>query len=496
MVNLYSKFAESVAKHPGSPCVTYEDQDFTFQQVQDASLRLAAKLREIAPGESESELNIGLFAPNLPGFLVGFYGTLAANKVTVPINFLLNQSEIMTIGMHAGLRIIVASGPLYDRFVEQAKGLPVTILRAEDYLAPGEAPEVPAPTRQGEDTAVLMYTSGTTGTPKGVVLSHTNIYENAYDTSKVYEFHKDHTFVCVLPLFHSFGMTGMMMISNLVGARLVLIPQFIPQKIAEAFNKYTNCLFFGVAPMFQVLATLARTKGLKYGNLELCVSGAAALPNDIKEGFEEATGVIIYQGYGLSEASPVVSLNLPGQHKQGTIGLPIQNVDLQIWDDNDHPLPTGEIGEIMVRGKNVMKGYYKNPQETAKAISAEGWLHTGDLGRRDEEGYTTIVGRKKELIICAGENIYPLEIEDVLMSHPAVREAAVIGIPHPKKGEDPKAYVSLVEGATVEISELRDLCRQKLATFKVPAEFEIREELPKGPTGKILKRILEAELKG
>jgi len=342
---------------------------------------------------------------------------------------------------------------------------------------------------------VLMYTSGTTGTPKGVELTHTNIVENYRDTVTVYDFHEKHSFICVLPLFHSFGMTTMMVLSNMIGARLVLVPQFLPQKLAEYFNTYTNCLYFGVAPMYQVLAFLAKSKGLKYSNLELCVSGAAALPMDVKDNFEAATGVTIYQGYGLSEASPAVSLNLPGRHKPGTIGRTIDNVELQIWDDAGNRLPNGEIGEIMVRGKNVMKGYYKNPAVTAQTITPEGWLYTGDLGLLDDDGYTTIVGRKKELIICAGENIYPLEIEDVLMTHPAVAEAAVIGIPHPKKGEEPKAFVTLQPEASVEISELRNLCKEKLAAFKVPAEFEIRAEFPKNATGKILKRVLEEEIK-
>jgi len=495
MVNIYTEFEASVNRNRGRVCVSFEGHDFTFEQIQAGAQRLAARLREIAPGDSESELNIGLFSPNFPGFLVGYYGTLAANKVTVPINFLLNPNEIMTIGMHAGLRILIAAGPLYERALEMAKGLPITILRAEDFLSDDTVPEVPAPTRGDADTAVLMYTSGTTGVPKGVELTHTNIVENYRDTITVYDFHESHSFICVLPLFHSFGMTTMMVLSNMIGARLVLVPQFLPQKLAEYFNTYTKCLYFGVAPMYQVLAFLAKSKGLKYANLELCVSGAAALPMDVKNNFEAATGVTIYQGYGLSEASPAVSLNLPGQHKPGTIGRTIDNVELQIWDEGGKRLPNGEIGELMVRGKNVMKGYYKNPEVTAQTITPEGWLHTGDLGFLDDDGYTTIVGRKKELIICAGENIYPLEIEDVLMTHPAVAEAAVIGIPHPKKGEEPKAYLTLHPEATVEISELRNLCKEKLAAFKVPAEFEIRAELPKNATGKILKRILEEEIK-
>ncbi|MCA9416690.1 MAG: AMP-binding protein, partial [Candidatus Omnitrophica bacterium] len=380
------------------------------------------------------------------------------------------------------------------KVTEMAKALPIKVLRAEDFLNEDPVPDdLPELTRGDDDVAVLMYTSGTTGTPKGVMLTHTNLIENYKSVIDVYPFTKEHTFVCVLPLFHSFGMLAMMLLPIQLGSRTILVPQFQPQKLAEIFNTYTRCIFFGVAPMFQVLGLLAKSKGLKYEKLELCVSGAAALPNDVKNIFEDATGIDLFQGYGLSEASPVVSLNLPNQHKPGTIGKTIRGVEVQIWDDEGNRQPNGEIGEIMVKGQNVMKGYYKNPDVTAQTIT-DGWLHTGDLGRLDDDGYTTIVGRKKELIISAGENIYPLEIEDVLTSHPAVKEAAVIGVPHPTRGEDAKAYVALHEGAEVEIAELKQLCKDKLAAFKVPAEFEIREELPKSPTGKILKRVLQSEL--
>lgn len=495
MVNLFTEFENVTLQYPKSTCLIFEDQTFTFQQVLDASKRLAKRLLDIAPGnDSEADNHIALFAPNLPGFVVGFYGILAANKTTVPINFLLNPNEIMAIGMHAGLRIIIAAGPLYDKAAELAQSLPITVLRAEEFLALGEVPEVPPVTRSDDDTAVLMYTSGTTGTPKGVELTHTNLFENYLSVYHAWDFTPNNTFVAVLPLFHSFGLLAKLILPNLLGCKIVLVPQFQPQKIAEYFNKYPDCVFFAVAPMFSVLATLAQTKGIKYPNLRLGVTGAAALPMDTKNRFEAATGLELLQGYGLTEASPVVSFNVPGAHIPGTIGRPIKNVEAQIWDDEDHRLPNGQIGELMIRGKNVMKGYYKHPEATAKTISPEGWLHTGDLAKIDDNGFITIAGRKKELIICAGENIYPLEIEDVLTSHPAVMEAAVIGIPHPTKAEEPKAFLTLNPGATVEISELRQLCREKLATFKVPGEFEIREALPKGPTGKILKRVLEAEV--
>jgi long-chain acyl-CoA synthetase len=495
MVNLFTEFEKSAAAHSQLPCLSIEDQDFTFEQVLAASKRLAAKLLELAPGNSsEPDNHIALFAPNLPGFVVGFYGTLAANKTTVPINFLLNPNEILTIGMHAGIRIVIASGPLFEKAVEMAKTVPIILLRAEDFLAPGPAPDLPPVTRGDDDTAVLMYTSGTTGAPKGVELTHTNLFENYRDVYDAWDFHVGNSFVCILPLFHSFGLLAMMILSNFLGARLVLVPQFLPQKVAEILNKFPDCILFAVAPMFNVLAILARTKGVKFPNLRLCLTGAAALPMDIKDRWESITGVDLYQAYGLTEASPGVSMNLPNAHIPGTIGLPFKNVKVQIWDDNDNLLPVGEIGELMVHGKNVMKGYYKNPEATAKTISKDGWLHTGDLAKMDANGFITIVGRKKELIISAGENIYPLEIEEVLISHPAVSEAAVIGIPHPSKGEEPKAYLTLVPEASVEISALRQLCREKLAAFKVPGEFEIREQLPKGPTGKILKRVLEAEI--
>lgn len=494
-MNLFTEFEKSAKAHADLVCITYEDQDYSFARILSSSKRLAARLLEIAPGNSsEAENHIALLAPNLPGFVIGFYGTLAASKTTVPLNFLLNPNEIMTIGAHAGIRTIIAAGPFYEKATEMAQALPITVIRAEDYLEDAPAPDLPAVTRGDDDTAVLMYTSGTTGTPKGVELTHANIYDNYNSVKDAWPFHTGNSFICVLPLFHSFGMLAKLILPNFLGARVVLVPQFAPQKLAEYFNTYPECIFFAVAPMFNVLALLARTKGLKYPNLRLCVTGAAALPMNIKNHWESVTGIDLYQGYGLTEASPAVSFNLPEAHVPGTIGRSIKNVEVQIWDDDNHLLPNGEIGELMVRGKNVMKDYYKNPEETARTIAPDGWLHTGDLARMDDQGYITIAGRKKELIISAGENIYPLEIEDVLLSHPAVNEAAVIGVPHPSKGEEPKAYVAPVPGMSVDVAELRALCREKLASFKVPGDFEIRESLPKGPTGKLLKRVLEAEI--
>lgn len=470
--------------------------------------QLAGAIRRAAAGLTAHGLRQGevcaIYSPNLPEYAIAFHAVATLGAISTTINPLYTVDELRKQLEDAQAKYLITVPPLLDkaRAAAQAAGIREIFVFGEAegatpfaaLLQQGDTP--PAVTIEpGKDLVVLPYSSGTTGLSKGVMLTHTNLIENYNGVIDVYPFTKQHTFVCVLPLFHSFGMTGMMLLAMALGSRVVLVPQFLPQKLAEIFNTYPRCVFFGVAPMFQVLALQAKSKGIKYENLELCVSGAAALPNDVKNLFEAATGIDLYQGYGLSEASPVVSLNLPGQHKPGTIGKTIRGVDLEIWSDESEKLPNGEIGEIMVRGKNVMKGYYKNPDVTAQTISGD-WLHTGDLGRLDDDGYTTIVGRKKELIISAGENIYPLEIEDVLTSHPAVREAAVIGIPHPSRGEDAKAYVSLHEGASVEISELRNLCRERLAAYKVPAEFEIREDLPKSPTGKILKRVLVSEIAG
>ena len=490
MSNLFTEFEKSTNEHPSQVCMTHEEIDFSFESILSASKRLAAKLLEMAPGDSEADRNIGLLSPNLPGFLVGFYGTLAADKVSVPINFMLNPKEMVTIGRHAGIRILIAAGPFYEQSIEMAKEHSLVLLRAEDFFVEAPIPDLPPVTRHEDDTAVIMYTSGTTGNPKGVELTHTNLYANYTDTRSSFALRPDHTFVCVLPLFHSFGLTTMMLLANVMGAHLVLVTQFQPHRLAEIFNKYKNCIFFGVAPHFRFLAQFAKGKGIQYSKLEMCMAGAAALPMDVKEDFEAATGVTLFQGYGLSEASPVVSLNNHDNHKPGTVGPPISNVEVAVWDDDGNLLPVGEIGELMVRGKNVMKGYYKNPETTSAAISEDGWLHSGDLAKIDDDGFITIAGRKKELIICAGENIYPLEIEDVLMTHPSISEAAVVGIPHKKKGEEAKAYVTLAPEASVTVAELRDLCKDRIAAFKVPAEFEIIQEMPKGPTGKILKRVL------
>jgi long-chain acyl-CoA synthetase len=335
--------------------------------------------------------------------------------------------------------------------------------------------------------ALYLYTSGTTGRPKGVILTHRNLLHNVDSCAKAGEFDARDAFLCLLPFFHTYAITGTILLPLLNGCSMVLVDRFHPHKVLKLIEEHRISVFLAIPSMYRVLAM--SEGGFNVSSVRFPISGGEPLPIAVAEAFERRFGVHICEGYGQTEAAPVVTLNLPGKRKLGTVGLPLPGIEIEIWDDAKNPLPLETIGEIMVRGENVMEGYYHQPDETAKTITKD-WLHTGDLGKLDAEGFVTITGRKKDLIISAGENIYPREIEEVLATHPKVKEVAVIGVKDESRGEVPKAFLLLHEGMAVEDKELRAFCREKLAGYKVPKHFEVLADLPRTPTGKVLKRLL------
>ena len=346
--------------------------------------------------------------------------------------------------------------------------------------------------RAAGDTAVILYTSGTTGKPKGAELTHSNLAINA-DVSKAL-FSLDHEDVVLgaLPLFHAFGQTCALNAAVSAGAALALIPRFGPDKALATIEHDGVTVFEGVPTMFSALLHYPDRDEFDVSTLRVCVSGGAALPVEVLRGFEETFGCIILEGYGLSETSPVACFNHPDrERKPGSIGTPIEGVEMRLVDDQREEAAAGEAGEIAIRGHNVMKGYWNRPEATAEAIDSDGWFYSGDIARVDEEGCYFIVDRKKELIIRGGYNVYPREIEEVLYEHPAVREAAVIGVPHAELGEEVGAAVALKPDADVTESDVRDYVKANVAAYKYPRHVWFVEELPKGPTGKILKRAIE-----
>jgi long-chain acyl-CoA synthetase len=344
--------------------------------------------------------------------------------------------------------------------------------------------------RDAADTAVVLYTSGTTGTPKGAELTHGGLRRNAAAAAEMMRLGDDGEVIFGgLPLFHSFGQTSCMNASVTGGACLTLLQRFDAGTALTILERDRVTVFEGVPTMYSALLHHPSRASFDLSALRVCTSGGAALPVEVLRQFEAVFGCAVLEGYGLTETSPVASFNqLDRPRKAGSIGTPIAGVEMKVVDDRGSELPRGEVGEIVIRGYNVMKGYWKRPDATAEAIDADGWFKTGDLARIDEDGYFFIVDRKKDMLIRGGYNVYPREVEDVIYEHPAIREAAVIGVPHEELGEEVAAVVSLKPGAAITPEEVRDYVKERVAAYKYPRHVWLVDDLPKGPTGKILKR--------
>jgi long-chain acyl-CoA synthetase len=428
-------------------------------------------------------------------FPVVFYGALMAGAAVVPMNPLLKAREVEYYLRDSGARLVVALDANADAATEAAAAVGVDAVTvgpvdAGATLAGSGSRDLEP--REDHDAAVILYTSGTTGPPKGAELTHANLSTNARTTQEtLLEGTPDDVIMGCLPLFHVFGLTCALNAGVLAGACLTLLPRFDGAKALSIIERDRVTVFEGVPTMFAAMLHQADRDRYDVSSLRLCISGGSAMPVEVMRGFEEAFGCIVLEGYGLSETSPVASFNHPhAERKPGTIGTAIRGVEMRLVDDAGGDVPTGEVGEIAIRGENVMKGYWGKPEETAKAIP-DGWFRTGDLARQDEDGYFAIVDRKKEMIIRGGYNVYPREIEEALYEHPAVAEAACVGVPHPELGEEVAAAVALKPGQQADPDELRAWVKERVAAYKYPRHVWLVESLPKGPTGKILRRAVE-----
>jgi long-chain acyl-CoA synthetase len=437
---------------------------------------------------------IGLMLPNVPAFVVLYYGVLRAGATVVPMNPLLKgPGRCGTTSATRGRRW---SSPGTRPRARPPPGPPrlgaETVTVTADTLdeVASWPPHTEFATREDEDTAVILYTSGTTGTPKGAQLTHANLRANAaISASSLFGVTQNDVIMGCLPLFHAFGQTCALNVAVLAGAGLTLISRFDPVAALNVIERDGVSVFMGVPTMY--VAMLHAGPGVAdTSTLRLCVSGGAALPVEVLTGFGAEFGARILEGYGLSETSPVASFNRVDNAKPGSIGFPIDGVEMRVVDADGGEVPCGESGEILIRGHNVMRGYWNKPEETA-GVFTDGWFHSGDVGRRDEDGFFYIVDRKKDMIIRGGFNVYPREIEEVLYEHPAVLEAAVIGVPHPTHGEEVAAAVVLKPGTAAGTDELRDYVKARVAPYKYPRHVWLLEALPKGPTGKILKREIK-----
>ncbi|HEY0403998.1 MAG TPA: long-chain fatty acid--CoA ligase [Blastococcus sp.] len=492
MSNLAQNLIDTAAKEGPRPALRMEEARLTYDEFRDAALRVAASLqsRGVEPGD-----RVGMVLPNVLSFPIVFYGALMAGAAVVPMNPLLKAREVEYYLRDSGARIVIAAEQSAEPVAEAAGTVGIEAMTVgpvmPDALMADEVLTAPVD-RADDDTAVILYTSGTTGQPKGAELTHAGLSSNARTTQEtLLEGTPDDVIMGCLPLFHVFGLTCSLNAGVLAGSSLTLIPRFDGGKALSVVERDGVTVFQGVPTMFSAMLHSPDAGSTDVSSLRLCVSGGSAMPVEVMRSFEETFGCIVLEGYGLSETSPVASFNHPhAERKPGSIGTPIRGVEMRLVDDDGTDVAAGEVGEIAIRGENVMKGYWQRPEDTAKAIP-DGWFRTGDLARQDEDGYFFIVDRKKEMIIRGGYNVYPREIEEALYEHPAVAEVACIGIRHPDLGEEVAAAVALKPGASADPDELKAFVKARVAAYKYPRHVWLVDSLPKGPTGKILRRSVE-----
>ncbi|MGC1207087.1 MAG: long-chain fatty acid--CoA ligase [Ornithinimicrobium sp.] len=495
MTNLAKHLSNTAEHHPDQAAIILDDHRVSYREVDGAAQRLAAWL--LAQGVEAGD-RIAVMLPNLPSFPVIYYGALRVGAVVVPMNPLFKRREIEHYLNDSGAKLIFAMPGDEVQVAADVAGAQLVPVGPEglgDLLADVE-PHTAIAEREDSDTAVILYTSGTTGHPKGAELTHHNLDTNQRSTAETL-IHLDTNDVVMgcLPLFHVFGMTCGMNAAFANGSTLTLIPRFDPAKALEVIERDKVTVFEGVPTMYgAMLAAAGRAESQPdLSSLRTAISGGSSMPVEVLRKFEEAFSCVILEGYGLSETSPVASFNHPdAERKAGSIGTPIRGVEMKLLDPSGEDAAEGEIGEIAIRGENIMAGYWGNEEATAAAI-VDGWFHSGDLARKDEDGYYVIVDRKKDMIIRGGLNIYPREIEEVLYEHEAVAEAAVVGVPHEELGEEVAAYVVLADGAEATEDEIREHVRSQVAAYKYPRHIHFIDALPKGATGKILKRELTSD---
>jgi long-chain acyl-CoA synthetase len=492
MTNLAMTLVNTTGSHPNRIAVRLDERALRYRDLNDLSARVAVWLRRrgITAGD-----RVGLMAPNTLEFIELYYGILRAGAIVVPMNPQFKSREVEFYLADSAAALALAWHDVADQAAKGAAraGTDLVVIEPSDLGGRlGKSDPDPAiADRAPSDTAVILYTSGTTGQPKGAELTHANLLSNVEVTrTTLLDLRPWDVVLGALPLFHSFGQTVGMGCTTASGACLTLLPRFDPVRALEIIKRDQVTVFMGVPTMYAAILHSASGGAGDVTSLRLCVSGGASMPAEVMRAFEERFGCVILEGYGLSETSPVASFNHPDrERKPGTIGQAIAGTEMRVQNDEGDPLPPGEIGEIAIRGHNVMKGYWRRPEDTAQVL-AGGWLRTGDLGHADPEGYFSIVDRKKDMIIRGGFNIYPREIEEVLYEHPAVAEAAVIGVPDPLLGEEVAAVVRLRPGVSVDSGELRDFVKRQLAAYKYPRHVWIADELPHGGSGKILKRAI------
>ena len=523
-IPLYDLLDNSAEKFPDKVALDFIGKEITYRQLKEASERIAGYLKNIGVKKGDRVI---LDLPNTPHYVIAYFGVLKAGGTVVQCNPLYTEREVRHIAENSEAKVAFCIESVYPKLKKlKEEGIleKIIVCRVEDYLkfplnflykfkkekvelkgdfdfwkdaAKSEPIEKAVKVDPKEDVAVFQYTGGTTGLPKAAMLTHFNLVANVYQILEwLPDLSEKDVFAGALPYFHVYGMTTSMNAPIALGAKIVLIPD--PRdikRILDSIEKHRITIFCGVPTLFNAINNFPGVEKRDLSSVKACISGSAPLPIEVKREFERLTGGKLVEGYGLSETSPVTHANpIYGVNKEGSIGLPFPDTYAVIVDDEGRILPIGEVGELAIKGPQVMKGYYKMEEETAKAL-VNGWLLTGDMAKMDEDGYFYIVDRKKDVIIAGGYNIYPREVEEVLYEHPAVLEAAVVGVPDEYRGETVKAFIVLkpeYKGKVTE-KEIEQFCRERLAAYKVPKIIEFRDELPKSAVGKILRRVLREE---
>ncbi|QHS21629.1 fatty acid--CoA ligase family protein [Virgibacillus sp. MSP4-1] len=508
-MNLSDQLSITAKNHLRETAYVFQGDEKTYQELEGAVTKFASSLKELGYGKGD---HIALVSGNTPHFVIGLYGAMRTGATVIPINPIYTADEISYIINDGDVKGIITLDVLLEKFEHMSHLIP----NVEHYIVGETNPEMhfnqsplaeklksfaqlleqgsldlERPELDDEDTAVILYTSGTTGKPKGAMLTHKNLYSNAKDVADYLKIGPDDRIIAALPMFHVFCLTVALNAPLMNGSQVLIMPKFSPVEVFKAAKDYQITVFAGVPTMYNYLLQHPEADSESFESMRLCISGGAAMPVALLENFEKKFKVMISEGYGLSEASPVTCFNpLDRPRKPGSIGQSIIHVENRVVDEFGEEVPVGETGELVVRGPNVMKGYYKMPEETNAALK-DGWLYTGDMAKMDDEGYFYIVDRKKDMILVGGYNVYPREVEEVLYDHDKIAEVAVIGVPDPDSGEAVTAFAVLKDGEEVSESELITYCSQHLAKYKVPANIEFLDELPKNTTGKVLRRSLK-----
>lgn len=497
--SLSTLLEEQARKYNGKIFLYCKDARTSYERLNELAHRIANGLRALKVRKGDK---VCLLLPNRLEFVYVFFGALKLGAVVVPTNTLLKAEELSYIVRNSDAGTVVTTAEFMDRInairdagsqikhcvVIGEEGFPNTISFNRLLAASMDKLNTPG---YPEDDAAIIYTSGTTGRPKGVVLTHRNYLSNARSGCEAMRMTEEDRPMCILPLFHVNGQVVTVLCPLYAGASMVLTEGFSPKTFFQDLTRYQATTFSGVPTIYSILLNLPDAEKYDLSSLTRCLCGAAPMPVEVFTRFEEKFNTIIIEGYGLSEGTCVSTANpIDGTRKIGSIGIPVPSQEVKIVDENDTELPVGHVGEIVVRGDNVMKEYYRNPEATAETLR-NGWLHTGDLGYVDNDGYFYIVGRKKEMLIRGGENIYPKEIEEVLYKHPAIAEAAVVGFPDPIWGEDVAAFIVTKQGKQVSAEEVVRYCKEHLADFKCPRKVLFVDSLPKTATGKIQKGRLK-----